>query len=312
MPVLVSYFFYTYDIFNRKIARSEDPDGDGSASVETVYTINNGDDIWRNENNVDLTHTMFLYSDSIDRPIGFAAVSITSVASVSLYVTDHLETVRGIIDVSTESLTSEILYDSFGNVITPPQDAMPSSLAFTSREFDETTGFHYYRARNYDSTTGRFLGVDPLGLRSGDTNTYRYTGNTPTQFRDPSGLVTAVERANLRTAKKILQKAANCLATLGVQAVVTEVAVTGVYVYVAGIQSYGGKSISNITGRLGAHRRKLATLSKAIGPAARLAISTTDNKLLLQVEQWVIDQLKTKGLNPTNVRSPNKARHFKC
>ncbi len=44
-----------------------------------------------------------------------------------------------------------------------------------------------YRARYYDPTTQRFLSQDPIGFASGDFNFYRYVGNSPANFRDPSG-----------------------------------------------------------------------------------------------------------------------------
>jgi len=44
-----------------------------------------------------------------------------------------------------------------------------------------------YRARYYDPTTQRFLSQDPIGFASGDFNFYRYVGNSPGNFVDPSG-----------------------------------------------------------------------------------------------------------------------------
>ena len=58
--------------------------------------------------------------------------------------------------------------------------------AYTGRELDDTD-LYYYRARYYDPTTQRFLSQDPIGFASGDFNFYRYVGNSPTYFRDPSG-----------------------------------------------------------------------------------------------------------------------------
>mgnify|MGYP005851477391 CR=1 FL=1 len=39
-----------------------------------------------------------------------------------------------------------------------------------------------------DRATARFLGNAPLGFSAGDTNLYRYVGNSPTNFTDPSGM----------------------------------------------------------------------------------------------------------------------------
>jgi uncharacterized protein RhaS with RHS repeats len=42
---------------------------------------------------------------------------------------------------------------------------------------------------NYNPSTGRFLSEDPIGFNSGDVNLYRYVGNSPVVFGDPSGLI---------------------------------------------------------------------------------------------------------------------------
>jgi hypothetical protein len=43
-----------------------------------------------------------------------------------------------------------------------------------------------YRARYYDSTTGRFLSEDPLSFLAGGPNFYSYVGNDPVDFWDPA------------------------------------------------------------------------------------------------------------------------------
>lgn len=45
-----------------------------------------------------------------------------------------------------------------------------------------------YRNFCYDPVSGRFIQKDPIGLAAGDTNLYRYVGNNPMNFSDPSGL----------------------------------------------------------------------------------------------------------------------------
>jgi RHS repeat-associated protein len=45
----------------------------------------------------------------------------------------------------------------------------------------------YYRARYYDSGTGRFSSEDPLGF-SASVNSYTYVGNAPLDWLDPAGL----------------------------------------------------------------------------------------------------------------------------
>jgi uncharacterized protein RhaS with RHS repeats len=43
----------------------------------------------------------------------------------------------------------------------------------------------------YDPTVGRWLSEDPIGFEGEDPNLYRYVGNSPTNFTDPSGLQAA-------------------------------------------------------------------------------------------------------------------------
>jgi len=46
----------------------------------------------------------------------------------------------------------------------------------------------YMRARHYYTEIGRFSQRDPIGLRGGDVNLYRYVRNRPVSYIDPSGL----------------------------------------------------------------------------------------------------------------------------
>ncbi len=52
----------------------------------------------------------------------------------------------------------------------------------------EFGGLLNMRARYYDSFTGRFISLDPIGVVSGIPNLYLYVGNAPTNSIDPSGL----------------------------------------------------------------------------------------------------------------------------
>ena len=58
---------------------------------------------------------------------------------------------------------------------------------YTSREYDEEIGLYYYRARYYDSTSGRFISEDPVGF-GGGINQFAYVANNPVNFVDPLGL----------------------------------------------------------------------------------------------------------------------------
>lgn len=80
-------------------------------------------------------------------------------------------------------------YDAFGNITHRTKTLETyNPYGYTGRETD-TDDLYYYRARYYDPTLGRFITPDPIGFAGGDTNFYRYVGNDPVNFTDPSGLV---------------------------------------------------------------------------------------------------------------------------
>jgi RHS repeat-associated protein len=60
-------------------------------------------------------------------------------------------------------------------------------FGFTGRELDSETGNYYYNSRYYDPLVGRFISEDTVGFGGGDANLYRYVGNSPTNYTDPSG-----------------------------------------------------------------------------------------------------------------------------
>jgi len=75
--------------------------------------------------------------------------------------------------------------DAWGNL---EAGGSAAGHAFTGREWDPDTQLHYYRARYYDATIGRFLSEDPIRHAKGDENFYSYVRNDPTTWSDPFGL----------------------------------------------------------------------------------------------------------------------------
>jgi RHS repeat-associated protein len=61
------------------------------------------------------------------------------------------------------------------------------NLRFPGQYYDAETGLNYNMRRDYDSTVGRYIESDPIGLRGG-VNTYAYAGDSPTGRIDPNGL----------------------------------------------------------------------------------------------------------------------------
>jgi RHS repeat-associated protein len=83
------------------------------------------------------------------------------------------------------SIANTYTYDSFGK-LTASTGSLVNPYQYTARESDSETDLYYYRARYYDTSTGRFLSEDPIGFESGN-NFYAYVRNEPLGLIDPSG-----------------------------------------------------------------------------------------------------------------------------
>jgi RHS repeat-associated protein len=99
---------------------------------------------------------------------------------------DNQGTIRDVVD-SNGSLINHVVYDSFGKVQSQSNAGYELRYGYTGREQDGETGLNYYRARYYDAGNGLFISEDPIGFNAGDTNIYRYVGNSPVNRTDPSG-----------------------------------------------------------------------------------------------------------------------------
>jgi RHS repeat-associated protein len=64
--------------------------------------------------------------------------------------------------------------------------AIGSNLRFPGQPYDVETGKHYNYFRDYDSSLGRYIQSDPVGLLAG-VDTYGYTGSNPLIRTDRDG-----------------------------------------------------------------------------------------------------------------------------
>jgi RHS repeat-associated protein len=76
-------------------------------------------------------------------------------------------------------------YSVYGQVAAST-NFLTNPYMFTGRRFDIENGLYYYRARYYNPHIGRFMQTDSVGYSAG-MNLYRYCGNNPLVFVDPSG-----------------------------------------------------------------------------------------------------------------------------
>jgi RHS repeat-associated protein len=95
---------------------------------------------------------------------------------------------------STGQVVERYSYDAFGKayIFDAAFNPLPASLQnnrflFTGREWIAELNHYDYRNRVYSAELGRFLQTDPIRFKAGDLNLYRYCGNDPVNWVDPTG-----------------------------------------------------------------------------------------------------------------------------
>ena len=164
---------YKYDGLGRRIEK----DVNGNIS-RYVY---DGADIALEYGGTNNFIARFTHGDQIDQPL-----AIQKAGAFYFYHADHQGSITHLTKLDG-SLANEYRYDSFGNISFPIPETVIQPFTYTGREFDVESGLYYYRARYYDSQTGRFLSEDPIRFNGLDQNLYRYVFNDPVNFIDPEG-----------------------------------------------------------------------------------------------------------------------------
>ncbi|NJN13091.1 MAG: RHS repeat protein [Richelia sp. RM1_1_1] len=181
---------YTYDGLNRRIAKAVDSNPQDAVAAEVTHFVYHGEDVHLEFVDADgvsganplVLNKRYLHGPLVDQVLAQEDAS----GNVQWHLADHLGTIRDLVD-NTGAVVNHLTYDSFGNVVAETNPAVDSRYLFTGREFDEETGLYYYRARYYNSSTGRFLSEDPISFAGGNANLYGYVLNDPILLRDPEG-----------------------------------------------------------------------------------------------------------------------------
>ena len=201
--IILSESSFSYDVFDRMIARTVDADGAGPQAAETSYTVYDGQNVWADFDDAGNVVARYLFGQSDDENVARWRPGQGTV----WYLTDSLGSVRDLVDAAG-SVVDHIEYDSFGNTLSESNPLAGDRFKFAGREWIAAASLYYYRARFYDPGTSRFISQDPIGFAGGDVNLQRYVGNHPLTSTDPSG------RSEMVLYTQILQ---NDLAVAGAQ-----------------------------------------------------------------------------------------------
>ncbi|GIW96382.1 MAG: hypothetical protein KatS3mg110_4423 [Pirellulaceae bacterium] len=213
---------YSYDVFDRRIGKTVDPDGDGPQQPTFTWFVYDNpsvvtgaaDPALVGADHIVLEFTgsqpatlryRYLHGPVVDQVFAREDVeSLWQPGEVLWALGDHLGTVRDLID-SSGNVVNHLRYESFGRITSETNAAVDFLFAFTGRERDEESGLFYYRARYYDPAVGRFISEDPLGFAAGDPNLNRYAANLPLTRVDKSGREGREFDTRLKDVKGILE-----------------------------------------------------------------------------------------------------------
>ncbi len=101
-------------------------------------------------------------------------------------VSDHLGSVRLVVNAETGDIIQRIDYTTWGEVVADTNPGF-QPFGFAGGLYDEHTGLVRFGARDYDSEVGRWTAKDPIRWAGGQENLYVYVGNDPVNYIDPTG-----------------------------------------------------------------------------------------------------------------------------
>ncbi|MCO6455599.1 MAG: VCBS repeat-containing protein [Pirellulaceae bacterium] len=198
---------YAYDMTNRRIGKSVDPDGAGPVPAEVTRYVWDGAEIA-----LVLDGQGNVTRQVLSGPVVDQVFAEETAGGVVWPLQDQLNTVRDLVDANGQ-VVNHLTYDGFGRITGESNAAIGQMFTYAGRELDMETGFYYLRNRYYDPATGRFTREDPAGLSGGDANLFRYAASDPVNRSDPNGLAPSQE--DLARVTQLVSFASNPLFALG-------------------------------------------------------------------------------------------------
>ena len=100
--------------------------------------------------------------------------------------TDHVGSVRAVVDIATGELVEEERFDVWGrSTLHNGSSVVPFGFGGALR--DRSNGLVHFPARTYSPDLMRWLSRDPEFFQGGSSNLYAYAANDPVNRRDPTG-----------------------------------------------------------------------------------------------------------------------------
>ncbi|MEQ1644944.1 MAG: RHS repeat-associated core domain-containing protein, partial [Pyrinomonadaceae bacterium] len=102
-------------------------------------------------------------------------------------ISDHLGSVRLVVDVTSGDIAQRMDYDDFGVVLLDTNPGF-QPFGFAGGIYDIHTKLTRFGVRDLDAETGRWTSKDPLLFLGDDPNLYAYAFSDPVNRTDPDGM----------------------------------------------------------------------------------------------------------------------------
>ncbi len=100
-------------------------------------------------------------------------------------ISDHLGSVRMVVDNNSGAILQQLDYDPYGRVIVDTNPGF-QPFGYAGGLYDRDTGLVRFGRRDYDPAVGRWTSKDPIGF-AGGLNLYGYVVQDPVNLVDPEG-----------------------------------------------------------------------------------------------------------------------------
>jgi RHS repeat-associated protein len=128
----------------------------------------------------------FVYASSSHVPDLMVVRNPSGPDSTYRFVTDHLGSVRLVVNANTGIVAQRLAYDAWGVVTLDTQPGF-TPFGYAGGLYDPATALVRFGARDYDPEAGVWTCKDPIGVEGG-VNLYAYADAGPISAADPTGL----------------------------------------------------------------------------------------------------------------------------
>lgn len=174
---LQSSVSYEYDTQNRRIEKRADTDGNSTVDVSQKLIYDG----------MNLSQTLDAAGNTLEVFMSSSGDNEFLANCSEWLLADHQGTIRDRVTIATH-VDNHVQYNAFGEILGGATGTSTATIGYTGQIWDASAGLYNFRNRWYDPKVGRFLSQDPIGFEAGDANLYRYVGNSPLSFTDPTGL----------------------------------------------------------------------------------------------------------------------------